>query len=176
MLLNLSIPSFILGQVLSHPCERECNGEPMTCYFQMITRAQHTDQHGRHADGVRRPVLTFNGVLPGPTLVVCEGDTVKVDLVNNIVDGPISNADGSTSTTPLFTSMASGRSAELIKKKRSLDPGQMECPMLPSALLNLIRPSITHSLQQEITLMPLQVHIGTIAMLELREPMVYKEL
>ena len=101
MLLNLSIPSFILGQVLSHPCERECNGEPMTCYFQMITRAQHTDQHGRRADGVRRPVLTFNGVLPGPTLVVCEGDTVKVDLVNNIVDGPISNADGSTSTTTL---------------------------------------------------------------------------
>ena len=37
------------------------------------------------ADGSKvRPLLVFNGILPGPTLVVCEGDNVKVELQNRL--------------------------------------------------------------------------------------------
>ena len=89
------------SQMFAHQCDRKCDGPALICDFTLLTRAQYTDHDGRRADGVKRSVLTFNGLLPGPTLVVCEGDTVQVELINNIVDGPISNADGSTSTTTL---------------------------------------------------------------------------
>ena len=51
--------------------------------------------------GHNRSVLTFNNVLPGPTLYVCEGDKVEVTLENHIQDGPITNADGSPNTTTI---------------------------------------------------------------------------
>ena len=53
------------------------------------------------ADGRNRSVLTFNNQLPGPLLVVCEGDTVQVTLKNEIIDGPITNSDGSPFSTTL---------------------------------------------------------------------------
>ena len=56
---------------------------------------------GRRADGRKREVLTYNGILPGPMIVVCEGDTVNVHLVNQIKDGPVTNADGSPEETTL---------------------------------------------------------------------------
>ena len=51
--------------------------------------------------GHNRSVLSFNDVLPGPTLYVCEGDKVEVTLENHIQDGPITNADGSPNTTTI---------------------------------------------------------------------------
>ena len=45
-----------------------------------------TDIPGRMADGGKvRPVLVFNGVLPGPSIVVCQGDNVKLTLKNQLV-------------------------------------------------------------------------------------------
>ena len=52
-------------------------------------------------DGHIREVLTYNNMIPGPLIKVCEGDTVHVKLINNIEDGPVTNADGSPTTTTL---------------------------------------------------------------------------
>ena len=82
-------------------CNRPCDSTPMICQLSLIAKAQYTDEEGRLADGRKRSVLTFNGTLPGPPLYVCEGDTVYVTLINEIEDGPITNADGSPSSTTL---------------------------------------------------------------------------
>ncbi|XP_071959953.1 uncharacterized protein [Antedon mediterranea] len=37
-------------------------------------------------DGVSRPSVTTNYTIPGPTIEVCEGDTVQVKLLNNLQD------------------------------------------------------------------------------------------
>ena len=74
----------------------------MTCQFFLTTELLKTDTDGRRADGRVRPVATYNGLLPGPLLVVCEGDNVEVTLVNNIVDGPVTNSDGSSNSTTLY--------------------------------------------------------------------------
>ena len=69
--------------------------------FTLTARVQSTGPSGRRADGRVRPVITYNGQLPGPLLVVCEDDVVRVTLVNKIKDGPVSNSDGS----PTFTTL-----------------------------------------------------------------------
>jgi len=85
-----------------HPCNRVCKpNQEKTCHFTLTTELLKTDTDGRRADGRVRPVTTYNGLLPGPLLVVCEGDNVEVTLVNNIVDGPVTNSDGSSNSTTL---------------------------------------------------------------------------
>ena len=85
-----------------HPCNRPCSSSsPMVCNYTFISRPQYSDAPGRRADGRNRTVLTFNEVLPGPLIVVCEGDTVNVHLKNLIEDGPVTNADGSPDETTL---------------------------------------------------------------------------
>ncbi|XP_033107327.1 laccase-5-like [Anneissia japonica] len=37
-------------------------------------------------DGSARPVVVTNSTIPGPSIQVCEGDTVRVKLVNNLQD------------------------------------------------------------------------------------------
>ena len=69
-----------------HPCDRPCGGESLTCEFSLTSKQQRTDRPGRLADGRHRDVNTFNGQLPGPTLVVCQDDIVEVTLVNRIAD------------------------------------------------------------------------------------------
>ena len=59
--------------------------KPKTCVFNLTLEQLFTDTPGRIADGGKtRPVLVFNGVLPGPSLVVCEGDNVRVELRNRL--------------------------------------------------------------------------------------------
>lgn len=36
------------------------------------------------ADGVERTVISVNRMIPGPTIDVCEGDKIVVDVSNNI--------------------------------------------------------------------------------------------
>lgn len=38
-----------------------------------------------YADGVKRNILVVNRMMPGPALEVCQGDTVVVDVVNNLM-------------------------------------------------------------------------------------------
>ena len=57
------------------------------------------------ADGGKvRPVLVYNGSLPGPTLVVCEGDNVKVELQNRLRGDNLTllGSDGFNMTTLHF--------------------------------------------------------------------------
>jgi len=56
-----------------------------TCVFKLTLEQLFTDTAERIADGgPTRPVLVFNGALPGPSLVVCEGDNVRVELKNRL--------------------------------------------------------------------------------------------
>ncbi len=90
--------------IVVNPCDRDCTAPdftPMTCNFNLVARDQLTDAPQRMADGRKRTVLTYNGQIPGPLLVVCEGDTVNVTLDNQIVDGPVTNSDGSPFSTTL---------------------------------------------------------------------------
>lgn len=56
--------------------------EARTCRFRLEARLEHSNSPGRLADGRNRPVDTFNGIIPGPLLVVCQDDIVEVTLVN----------------------------------------------------------------------------------------------
>uniref|UniRef100_A0A1B6BZ72 Laccase n=2 Tax=Clastoptera arizonana TaxID=38151 RepID=A0A1B6BZ72_9HEMI len=86
----------------SHPCLRQCvKGEkPLECnyrfeigwYFAM-SKACHncatnvTDCYREDcitADGVKRTLIVVNRLLPGPSIEVCLGDKINVDLVNNL--------------------------------------------------------------------------------------------
>ena len=49
-------------------------------------RVDHTaNKTGRLADGRKRVVTTYNGKLPGPLLVVCQNDIVKVQSRSTII-------------------------------------------------------------------------------------------
>ena len=86
----------------SHPCDRPCGGEAKVCYFELTARVQQVGQpDAPTADGRARSVLTYNKQLPGPLLVVCEDDIVRVKLFNEIQDGPVTNSDGSPNSTTL---------------------------------------------------------------------------
>ena len=85
-----------------HPCNRPCGGEPKLCKFHLTARVQQVGEPDAPlADGRPRPVLTYNKKLPGPLLVVCEDDIVRVKLTNLITDGPVTNSDGSPNSTTL---------------------------------------------------------------------------
>jgi L-ascorbate oxidase len=36
------------------------------------------------ADGYQRAINTVNRMLPGPSIIVCKGDTIKVNVYNNM--------------------------------------------------------------------------------------------
>eukprot|EP00092_Neocalanus_flemingeri_P054542 GFUD01064242.1.p1 GENE.GFUD01064242.1~~GFUD01064242.1.p1 ORF type:complete len:725 (+),score=89.37 GFUD01064242.1:295-2469(+) len=59
-----------------------------------------SDADGRRADGRIRSVLAYNGQIPGPPIVICEGDELLVNFKNNIT-GNMTNVDGSSNVTTL---------------------------------------------------------------------------
>ena len=63
-------------------CNRYCTqtNENLTCIFNFTLKQMFSDKPGRFADGHNRSVLLFNGQLPGPNVVVCEGDDIVVNL------------------------------------------------------------------------------------------------
>jgi len=60
-------------------CTKQCS-----CNFDLSLQHLYTDEAGRMGDGRNRSVLTYNGLLPGPPIVVCEGDIVTINLTNNL--------------------------------------------------------------------------------------------
>ncbi|XP_061163506.1 uncharacterized protein LOC133172595 isoform X2 [Saccostrea echinata] len=88
-----------------HACARECeeDGTPLTCqydftieYYYTLTQACYgcpyntTDCFRPHCvagDGVSRGIMTVNRMLPGPAIRVCEGDTIIVNVKNNLEGG-----------------------------------------------------------------------------------------
>ncbi|VDI01894.1 Hypothetical predicted protein [Mytilus galloprovincialis] len=89
----------------THPCNRECldDSEPKECkydftieYYYTLTQACYdcpyniTDclrPHCVSADGVSRAIMTVNRKLPGPSIHVCKGDTVVVNVKNMLEGG-----------------------------------------------------------------------------------------
>ena len=63
-------------------CNRPCTGPSKICVFNFEASVGETSPD--MADGRVREFLSFNKILPGPRLQVCEGDTVFVKLKNNI--------------------------------------------------------------------------------------------
>uniref|UniRef100_A0A8D9B1A8 Laccase-3 n=1 Tax=Cacopsylla melanoneura TaxID=428564 RepID=A0A8D9B1A8_9HEMI len=85
-------------------CARQCDGaKPMVCYFHLTlenyatigpacglclngTEADCFKKGCVTADGVERPILTINRRLTGPSIQVCRGDTIVVDVKNKMID------------------------------------------------------------------------------------------
>jgi len=82
-------------------CQRECDGsQPQRCvynfhieYYFTMSKACFDCPHNvtdcdRHhciaADGVERGVVVINRQLPGPSIQVCEGDEIVVDVKNHL--------------------------------------------------------------------------------------------
>eukprot|EP00092_Neocalanus_flemingeri_P019227 GFUD01020828.1.p1 GENE.GFUD01020828.1~~GFUD01020828.1.p1 ORF type:complete len:939 (-),score=141.75 GFUD01020828.1:668-3415(-) len=86
----------------SYHCDRDCANEPtpLKCVFTFKLEMLNTDQNGRRADGRLRSVLAYNQTIPGPSIVICEGDELVVHLKNEI-SGNMTNVDGSSEVTTL---------------------------------------------------------------------------
>nr|BCO16709.1 laccase [Chiromantes haematocheir] len=98
----LLLPLLLLHVTLSgaaHECERDCVvGDNRTCLYDFSLQEYHTLSRACYncpeeladcsreeciaGDGVARPLITVNRQLPGPSVQVCEGDRVVVDLYN----------------------------------------------------------------------------------------------
>ena len=72
-------------------CNRDCTqtNENLTCIFNFTLKQMFSDKPGRFADGHNRSVLLFNGQLPGPNVVVCEGDDIVVNLKNKLTGNEV---------------------------------------------------------------------------------------
>eukprot|EP00092_Neocalanus_flemingeri_P012988 GFUD01013998.1.p1 GENE.GFUD01013998.1~~GFUD01013998.1.p1 ORF type:complete len:754 (+),score=102.40 GFUD01013998.1:155-2416(+) len=93
-------------EVKGETCNRDCTKDPTetkTCRFTFVLQQLFSNQTGRLADGMIRPVLVYNGQLVGPTIAVCEGDRVVVRLVNILhLHGSAAQDGGFNSTTLHF--------------------------------------------------------------------------
>uniref|UniRef100_A0A8D8UU38 Laccase-2 n=1 Tax=Cacopsylla melanoneura TaxID=428564 RepID=A0A8D8UU38_9HEMI len=85
-------------------CARPCDGaKPMVCYYSWTLENYATvgpacgdclkgnQSHCRRkgcvtADGFERPILSINRQIPGPSIQVCKGDTIVVDVKNHMLD------------------------------------------------------------------------------------------
>lgn len=87
------------GDFDRHPCRRVCQqGQSQNCYYQLVVhnyqrlgpecqRCQFDEracasEHCIYGDGVANPVMAVNRMVPGPSIELCENDTVVVDVLN----------------------------------------------------------------------------------------------
>ncbi|KAI5644659.1 multicopper oxidase domain-containing protein [Phthorimaea operculella] len=86
-----------------HPCKRECKEgeEPMICFYhfnlehyQTMSKACFNCPYNSTdctrpdcipADGMNRPITVVNRKMPGPSIEVCEGDRIIVDVENDLM-------------------------------------------------------------------------------------------
>ncbi|XP_014291985.1 uncharacterized protein [Halyomorpha halys] len=84
-------------------CTRKCDGVPKTCFFRFVIERYTTIggacrncQNGVledcllpqcvTADGFERPFISVNRQLPAPSIQICQGDRLTVEVVNQIPD------------------------------------------------------------------------------------------
>nr|BAJ06131.1 laccase 1 isoform S [Nephotettix cincticeps] len=96
-------PHYQLPSVDQHPCNRACvEGEHMTCYYKFTIEKYFamgkacydcprnlTDCYREDCvslDGKARPITTVNRRIPGPSVEVCLGDKIVVDVENMMAD------------------------------------------------------------------------------------------
>ncbi|XP_075165217.1 uncharacterized protein LOC142237703 [Haematobia irritans] len=87
------------GSFDRHPCRRVCQqGKSQTCYYRIIVHYYQTlgpecqrclydpnscqSENCIYGDGVPNDILAVNRQWPAPSLEVCEGDTVVMDVIN----------------------------------------------------------------------------------------------
>jgi len=69
----------------THPCDRDCKtGPPLICQYNLTIEWMDSDDIGPMNDGPNRKVLAYNKQVPGPPIVICEGDELVVNLTNGI--------------------------------------------------------------------------------------------
>ena len=86
----------------NHPCIRKCDKhtKPMVCkynwtieWYSTMSKAcldcpfSESNCHRPHCvtgDGVKRPIITINRMLPGPSLIVCQNDMIRINLLNSL--------------------------------------------------------------------------------------------
>lgn len=110
----------------SHPCSENrsnCPSPPMTCVFNLTMESLYSDVDGRRADGRNRTVLAYNGQIPGPPIVICEGD----ELVINFKNGLTGNGDDVDDTTTLHIHGI----REINRPWSDGVPWVTQCPILP---------------------------------------------
>ncbi|KAK5661815.1 hypothetical protein OQA88_9917 [Cercophora sp. LCS_1] len=86
--------SLLPRQACEHgPKSRKCWGEHSidTNYYEKVPDTNHTVEYWLSAvegpcspDGYERTCMTFNGTIPGPTIIANWGDNVKVHVTNNM--------------------------------------------------------------------------------------------
>ena len=70
-----------------HPCNRQCTESvtPMHCVYDLqLTQLESGQSQGVELDGRRRTILAYNEQIPGPAIVICEGDVLTVHLENKL--------------------------------------------------------------------------------------------
>ncbi|XP_069688622.1 uncharacterized protein [Periplaneta americana] len=88
----------------SHPCARTCvtGAPPMVCRYKFELEWYYTMSKACYncpseltdcdrkdcvvADGVKRPIVVVNRQLPGPSVEVCKGDKIIVDMENHMME------------------------------------------------------------------------------------------
>ncbi|XP_066994423.2 uncharacterized protein [Anabrus simplex] len=88
----------------SHPCVRECRVDApakrcyyhfelewystmsKACYSCPSNKSDCEREHCVTADGIERPIIVVNRQIPGPTVEVCQGDTIIVDVQNHMME------------------------------------------------------------------------------------------
>uniref|UniRef100_A0A0A9W3I8 Laccase-12 n=1 Tax=Lygus hesperus TaxID=30085 RepID=A0A0A9W3I8_LYGHE len=84
----------------AHPCYRECNGTRMNCFYDWrVTQKTTMSEECRNCPlepddchrkgcitggGLVRTAIAVNGLIPGPSVLVCEGDRVEVQVKNQL--------------------------------------------------------------------------------------------
>lgn len=91
------------GKGKKHPCQRSCKKDRvMTCkyhfvieYYTVMSKACFNCPFNKShcesnycipGDGVTRTILTVNRQMPGPTIEVCLGDSIEVEVTNKLMD------------------------------------------------------------------------------------------
>ncbi|XP_065363215.1 uncharacterized protein Mco3 [Calliphora vicina] len=87
------------GSFDRHPCRRVCKqGESLSCYYRLVVHNYQTlgpecqrcmydpttceQEQCIYGDGVATGVMAVNRQVPGPSMEVCENDTIIVDVLN----------------------------------------------------------------------------------------------
>ncbi|XP_033101900.1 laccase-12-like [Anneissia japonica] len=93
-----------IRKTVKHECQRTCEypPRPTVCEYQFTASWTYTmstycfdcpwiqedclRERCMPVDGTSRPVVTINKMSPGPSIEVCEGDTIRVKVINKLQD------------------------------------------------------------------------------------------